>query len=97
MRAGGPPRGSVLSLEPVSLPDVPEKLLGVGSGPERARWQRENVARRCVRLVYPDGRSAGVGLFVSADLARDFAREHGWTVLPAPVDGDRVTSGGLRA
>lgn len=94
----GPPRGAVLRLEPVNLPAVSDQLIGTGgSGPERERWKRDNRARRCWRLVDLDGADAGGGLFVSVEHAEEYARQHGWTVLPVPVDGDRATSGGLRA
>lgn len=92
-------RTSALQLEAVDLP-ANERLPAGGSGPERERWKRDNVARRCWRLVHLDGTPAGgglAGLCVSVEAARELAREHGWTVLPAPVDGDRATSGGLRA
>jgi hypothetical protein len=82
VRGDVPPRGAVLRLEPVDLPSVEDRI-GVGSGPERERWRRDNVARRTYRLVERDGTPVRVGLFVAVDVAEAFAREHGWTVLTA--------------
>ena len=42
MRAG-PPRGTVLRLEPEDLPSVEELIGDSGSSPERERWKRDNA------------------------------------------------------
>jgi hypothetical protein len=85
----------VLQLERVELPAIDGTSPDDGTRLAMARRRRDNVARRCWRLVYPDGTPALVGLFVGAAEAEEYARERGWTVLPAPVDGDRATAGGL--
>ena len=95
MTAGYPPRGAVLRLERVNLPAIEGTSPDDGTRLAMERRRRDNVARRCWRLVYPDGTPALVGLFVGAVEAEEYADEHGWTVLPAPVDGARATTGGL--
>lgn len=97
MRADDPPHGAVLQLEAVNLLCSNHTSPDDGTLLAMAQRRRANIARRCWRLVYPDGTSARVGLFVGVEAAEMYANEHGWTVLPAPVDGDRATSGGLRA
>jgi hypothetical protein len=78
----GLPRGTVLRLERVDLPAVRDHV-GVNDGTRLAmeRRRRDNVARQCWRLVYPDGTPVNAGLFVGVGFAEEYANEHGWIVL----------------
>jgi hypothetical protein len=92
VRTTGPPRGAVLQLEPVDLPASDHTSPDDGTRLAMAQRRRDNVARRCWRLVYPDGASARVGLFVGIEAAQEYAREHGWSICPGQLDGT-ATSG----
>jgi hypothetical protein len=95
--SGGRPVAE-LQLEAVDLP-ANDLLPAGGSGPERERWKRDNVARRCWRLVHLDGtraRGSLAGLFVYVEAAEELARESGWAVRrPGSVAELPATTGGL--
>ncbi|HEY7201889.1 MAG TPA: hypothetical protein VIC57_16835 [Candidatus Dormibacteraeota bacterium] len=103
MRGHWPRPGAVLMLELVELPASEHTSPDDGTRKAMAERRRDNIARRCWRLVYPDGSSARVGLFVGVAEALEYARENHWTVIheepeeapPAAVDAGRATPGGL--
>jgi len=73
----------VLRLQAVELPASDHTSPYDGTRLAMDRRRRDNIARRCWRLVYvSDGTSARVGLFVGVEAAETYAHEHGWTVLP---------------
>jgi hypothetical protein len=87
-----PPPGTVMRLERVDLPASDHTSPDDGTKLAMAERRRANIARHCWRLVYPNGTSARIGLFVGVDEAKRFARGCGWIVLDEPADCRRTNA-----
>jgi hypothetical protein len=91
VRGVEPPRGAVLRLESVDLPASDHTSPDDGTRLAMTQRRRDNIARRCWRLVYADGTSARVGLFVGIEAAEEYVRDHGWTIRPDQLDDTQAS------